>query len=173
MITIICATNRENSYSSKMAGLVADVLDKHNTRSQLLGMRDLPADFPLRKIDGDNYPEFDVIAEKYIGNVDKFIFVIPEYNGSFPGIIKTFIDSVPTRYFHDKKASLIGISSGRSGALRALDDMTGILHYLRVEVLSDKPKFPQIEKIMTDLPSLSDEEATGRLERHVERFLRF
>jgi chromate reductase, NAD(P)H dehydrogenase (quinone) len=173
MITIICSTNRTGSYSIRMAGLVAAELQKREVKCQILSMKDLPDDFPARKIDGNSYPEFDKLTDKFIRDVDKFMFIIPEYNGSFPGIVKTFIDSMHPKNFYDKKTSLIGISSGRSGALRALDDMTGILHYLRVEVMSDKPKFSNIENLLLENDELADEESKARLSRHIDRFMRF
>ncbi|HRE98815.1 MAG TPA: hypothetical protein PK637_18780, partial [Flavobacteriales bacterium] len=77
------------------------------------------------------------------------------------------------RFFYTKKAALIGIASGRAGALRALDDMTGVLHYLQVEVLSDKPKFPGIDKILNDSGSINDPDASVRLDKCIDKFLAF
>lgn len=173
MITIIVSTNRSGSYSRRMADLVFKRLSLRNIESGILDLQSLPVDFPYQKMEGKALPEFDQEVASKIQNVEKFIFIIPEYNGSFPGILKTFIDSVPPRFFYHKKAALIGISSGKSGALRALDHFTGVMHYLQVEVLSDKPRFPQIELLLHPSGELQDEESSARLERNLDKFLRF
>lgn len=173
MITIISSTNRSNSYSARMARLIHLELKGRNVESQILDLQSLPPHFAWSKIEDQSLPEFDQLAEQYIRDVNKFIFVIPEYNGSFPGILKTFIDSVHPRNFQGKKASLVGISSGRAGALRALDHFTGVLHYLQVEVLSDKPKFPQIDKILNPNNELTDPESVFRLRKNIDKFLLF
>jgi NAD(P)H-dependent FMN reductase len=173
MITIIVSTNRQNSYSAKMAELISRRLDHLNVDSQVLQLSELPHDFPYVKIEGHAHDVFDTYVAEYIIPVEKFIFVIPEYNGSFPGILKAFMDSVHPRHFNGKKSALIGIASGRSGALRALDDFTGVLHYLQVDVVHDKPKFPAIEKAINHVPELVEEEASLRLDRCLQKFLRF
>lgn len=173
MITIIVSTHRKNSYTAKMAELVKTRLQQRGQAASVLDLRLLPRDFMWKKIEGEEHPEFDYLIGEHIRDVHKFIFVIPEYNGSFPGMVKTFIDAVPPRFFYTKKAALIGIASGRAGALRALDDMTGVLHYLQVEVLSDKPKFPGIDKILNDSGSLNDPDASVRLDKCIDKFLAF
>ena len=51
-------------------------------------------------------PAFEPIQE-IVTKTDKFIFVIPEYNGSFPGVLKVFIDACSfPESFYEKKAAL-------------------------------------------------------------------
>lgn len=173
MISIISSTNRPESYSLRLSKWINNCLTDSTIPSQILDLAELPGDFPAKKIRKINYPEFDSEIISKIENVNKFIFVIPEYNGSFPGILKTLIDSVPPRYFHGKKASLIGISSGKFGALRALDDFTGVLHYLQVEVLSNKPKLPEIEKLIDQNGKISDINTIERLQTHLNKIYSF
>ena len=66
-------------------------------------------------------------------------FVIPEYNGSFPGIFKAFIDASDIRSsFHGKKVCLIGVSDGRAGNLRGMDHLTNICGHMKMNVLNLK-----------------------------------
>lgn len=173
MITIISGTNRRNSYSLKMAHTISEILDKREIPNRVFSLEELPSDFIFKKINGEEDAETDQIIESNIISAQKFIFVIAEYNGGFPGVLKGFMDTVPTKYFKGKKASLVGIASGRGAALRPLDHFTGVLHYLQVEVLSDKPKFSSIEKCFDEHHKMIDEAGRKRVEDMCEKLLNF
>lgn len=169
MITIIAGTNRPDSNSEKIANFYNNLIPEE---SQVLALQDLPNDFVYADTYGEGSVAFNKIVTEKIVNSDKFIFVIPEYNGGFPGVLKAFIDAVPPKEFHNKKAALVGLSSGHTGALRPLDQFSDILHYLKVEVLSAKPKLSGIEGLMTD-NKLTDERSLGLLNDQIERFSKF
>ncbi len=173
MITVFSSTNRTGSYTLRVARLVTHILSAEGFDVQLLSLADLPRGFAWDKIDGLPHSDFDKIADTYVRQADKFVFVMPEYNGSFPGILKTFIDSIPPSFFHEKKAMLAGVSSGRSGALRPLDHFTGILHYLRVEVLADKPKIAGVLHFMQGDELVLDPAIEERFRQSLLRFTRF
>ena len=47
------------------------------------------------------------------------MFVVPEYNGSLPGVLKHFIDCWKyPESFHHRPVCYVGISSSGSGGLR-------------------------------------------------------
>ena len=72
---------------------------------------------------------------------DKLVFVVPEYNGSFPGVLKTFIDSLKyPQGVRDKKAGLIGVSSGVQGGVFAMSHLSDIFNYLGMHVFGTKTK---------------------------------
>ena len=74
-----------------------------------------------------------------IQSCDKFVFVVPEYNGSFPGVFKAFVDGLKyPASFKDKKCALVGISSGTQGGALALSHLTDIFNYLGMNVLALK-----------------------------------
>ncbi len=110
-------------------------------------------------------------AHRYVASADKFIFLIPEYNGSFPGVLKAFVDSVDPALFKNKKALLIGLSAGRAGNVRGLDHFTGVLHYLKTTVYPFKFAIPGVEN------QISDENQKNvlkqKLSELVEDFLNF
>ncbi len=78
---------------------------------------------------------------------EKFVFIVPEYNGSFPGVLKAFIDGLQfPDSFAGKKAALVGVSSGIQGAGLALSHLTDIFNYCGTHVLALKPKLMHIEE---------------------------
>lgn len=155
MITIISATNRPNSYTQRVANEVNTFLDAKHVEKKILSLQDLPHDFIFSHFDGQLHPEFVSVIENYIQPATHFIFVIPEYNGSFPGIVKSFIDCISPRFFHGKQAALIGVADGHAGGLRALDMFTLVLHHLRMGVHWNKPKLSDIVNHMDQHNQLS------------------
>ena len=172
MTTVICGTNRENSNSSIISKVYEELIKKEEEQVAVLYLKDLPKSFAYDEINGDKSDEFKFVIENYIKVANRFIFVIPEYNGGFPGVLKSFIDSVPPEYFYYKKAALVGISSGHAGALRPLDQFTNILHYLKVEVFSNKPKLSSIESLL-DHDKINDADAFKKISEQVQTFLKY
>ncbi|MDF2156852.1 NAD(P)H-dependent oxidoreductase [Algoriphagus sp. CAU 1675] len=152
MIKIIVGTNRKNSVSKTIAQIYQGILKEREVESEILELEQLPADFietALYENNGKNeaYNEF----HRKIAEGKKFVFIVPEYNGSFPGILKTFIDGMTyPNTFRNKKAALVGLSSGIGGGGIALSHLTDIFHYLGMHVLALKPKLAKIEQNMSD-----------------------
>ena len=102
----------------------------------------------------------------------KFVFVVPEYNGSFPGILKAFIDGLQPSVFQEKKCALVGVSKGIQGAVLALSHLTDILHYLRVYIYPLKPKLAKIPD--TQIASVLENKLYVQLlEEQAEGFIHF
>jgi chromate reductase len=152
MICIISGTNRKNSNSIIVARHYQALLNRNNTPNTIVDLADLPADFivsALYENTGKN-EEFNRLQE-IINQADKIVFIVPEYNGSLPGILKTFIDGLDyPGGLRDKKAALVGLSSGMQGGVLAVSHLTDILNYLGTTVLALKPKLALIEKNLQD-----------------------
>ncbi|GAB2623731.1 NADPH-dependent FMN reductase [Belliella aquatica] len=152
MIKIIVGTNRQNSISKKIAIIYQGVLQELGETSEILELEDLPNDFLFSALYNNNgkNPEYNEFHER-VKSGEKFVFVVPEYNGSFPGILKSFIDGMSyPNGFRDKKCALVGISSGIGGGGIALSHLTDIFHYLGMHVLALKLKYAKIEENMSD-----------------------
>lgn len=88
--------------------------------------------------------------EKNIKEEKNIIIVMPEYNGSFPGILKLKIDSFDPNIWAGKNIMMSGVSSGRAGNLRGMDHLTGILHYLRANIFHLKLPISNINSLIKD-----------------------
>ena len=152
MIKIIVGTNRKNSVSAVIASLYQSILKEKGAESEILLLSDLPADFTataLYENNGKNVA-FNAFHER-VKEGSKYVFIVPEYNGSFPGILKTFIDGMTyPNSFLNKKSALVGLSSGIGGGGIAMSHLTDIFHYLGMHVLALKPKLAKIEQNMSD-----------------------
>lgn len=163
MITIIAGTNRLKSNSELVARHISNFLNQEGQDNQILLLKDLPREFAFSDLYGERTAQFQDLAEKFIIPVEKLIFVIPEYNGGFPGVLKTFIDGLSPSWLYYKKAALVGLSSGKAGSLRAMDQFTNVLHYLRMNVHYHKPKLSSIEESISDRGEIIDERSLSEL----------
>jgi chromate reductase, NAD(P)H dehydrogenase (quinone) len=174
MITLISGTNRPLSNSRAIVDLYASMLEQHRVAYQILDLADLPADFTVSALyDNTGKSEaFNKLSAK-IADSDKFVFVVPEYNSSFPGVLKAFIDGLDYPYtFKDKKGALIGLSSGMQGSGLALSHLSDILNYLGMHVMAMRLKLAHIEKNF-DGKEITNKFYQELLEQHVEQFLKF
>ncbi|HSJ66224.1 MAG TPA: NAD(P)H-dependent oxidoreductase [Anditalea sp.] len=152
MIKIIVGTNRAESVSKKIALQYQEILNSLDQQSEIIDLQELPDDFlftALYEYNGKN-EEYNIIHNK-VKEGKKYVFIVPEYNGSFPGILKAFIDGMNyPNSFRNKKCALVGLSSGVGGGGIALSHLTDIFHYLGMHVLANKPKLAKIEENMSD-----------------------
>ncbi|MGK0277397.1 MAG: chromate reductase [Litorivivens sp.] len=173
MITIVCGTNRPNSNSMLISTKYATHLTEKGQASQILNLQDLPHDFIYCDMYGNRSDQMNDVITSFFENIEKFVFVIPEYNGGFPGVLKAFVDCLPSQMFHNKKAGLVGVSSGFTGCQRGMDQFTSILNYLKVNVLYSKPKLSQIEAILAKDPELKDKRMNELLDDHANLMIGF
>lgn len=173
MIRIIAGTNRPGNISAALASEYAGILTHAGAESAVFSLSELPPDVIVSDLYGKRSEAFTPIQE-WVSTADKFIFVVPEYNGSLPGVLKVFLDACQyPDSFLGKKAAMVGISAGRGGNRSGLDHLSDILGYLRMEVLPDRVHIPRIrQKMSREGFSLSEEE-TEALRRQAEHFIRF
>lgn len=163
MITIISGTHRKGSKSFLIAKEYQRILDHNGKESQILDLQKLPERFMWDDMFGERSEEGGKLIEKYIDNIEKFVFIAPEYNGSIPGIIKVLLDAVEPDKFNGKRAALVGVASGQYGNLRGLDDLTNMLGHLKVEVCPLKIYMPSIFKYFNEKDQLNDEALIDRI----------
>ena len=139
MITVVSATARPDSMTQQVSNYYSSILAESNVSFQEFSLAGLTY--------WHREPGFLDAETRLIIPATKFIFVMPEYNGSFPGSIKSFIDNSDIKAcWWGKKALLTGISDGRAGNLRGLEHMTAVLHYLRVDVHYNKLPISRIRE---------------------------
>lgn len=173
MITIVSGTNRKNSYTLMVAKYYQKQIKKRGIDAAILSLEDLPPSIIQSDLYGARSEDFKPIQE-LVSKTKKFIFVIPEYNGSFPGVLKVFIDACSfPQSFYDKKAALIGISSGRYGNIRGVDHFTGVCNYCHINVLPLKLHIPLIRSEINDNHLIFKEDTFAFISEQIDKFLAF
>lgn len=141
-IGIIIGTNRGDSQSEKVGLYYKRMVNEEGYEAVIINLKDLPHDFAFSALyqNVGRSREFNEI-QLLIDSLQKFIFVVPEYNGSFPGVLKAFLDGL--RYpdtFNHKKVALAGISAGVLGNAVGLGHLNDILSYMGANVLGLRVK---------------------------------
>jgi NAD(P)H-dependent FMN reductase len=172
-ITILSATNRVDSNTEKVAKYYLSVLKSKGIDAEIFSLKDLPESVLHSDLYGKRSEDFQKIIDTFIAFQNKFIFISPEYNGSFAGILKVFLDAIPPKLWTENKACLVGVSTGRAGNLRGMDDLTNILNYLEVNVYHNKLPISRVDKLIDGQGVLVDAETLKVIDIQLEGFLKF
>ena len=173
MITIIAATNRPNSNTLKVAKYYQQQLKLKGVESNLFSLEHLPIDVLNTDMFGKRSEAFQKIQD-LISATDKFLFVMPEYNGSYPGVLKVLIDACNfPDSFYDKKTALVGLSSGKYGNIRGVDHFTGVCHYIHLHILPLRIHIPNIKTELDVDGNLIKEDTIKFTNEQIEKFIRF
>lgn len=173
MLTLIAGTNRPGSSTLKLANYYQKRLKEKGVETAVLSLESLPENLLKTDLYGKRSEEFKPI-QALIDASEKFIFIIPEYNGSFPGALKLLMDACdfPVSFF-DKKAALVGISSGKYGNIRGVDHFTGVCNYMNMHVFALKLHIPFIRKEINADGNLTEVDTIQFTNEQMDRFLKF
>ncbi len=173
MFQVIAGTNRPGARSLLVARLVAGFLEEAGARAAVLDLGDLPPSlFDPSSYDrrpADFEPFQDAVLE-----AEGLVVVVPEYNGSYPGVLKYFLDML--RFPESLKgipAAFVGISAGRWGALRAVEQLEMVFQYRSAHLFGRRVFLPGIGDILQEDGTLADPEIEARLRRFAGEFVAF
>lgn len=173
MVTIIAGTNRPKSSTLKVAKYYQKLLEQKGVTAHVLSLTELPDDVIVSDQFGKRSVAFQKIQQQ-ITDTSKFIFVIPEYNGSFPGVLKVLIDACDfPGSFYDKKAALVGISSGKYGNIRGIDHFTGVCNYMNLHVMPLKIHITNVKEELDADADLFKEDTLKFVNEQVDKFIKF
>ena len=162
MLTIISGTNRPNSKTLLVSKKIESMVQSLWTKTLLLSLEELNNTVILPDMYTESGQESKLakLQDDYILPAKQLLIVLPEYNGTMPGILKYFIDAISVRSkddnFRDKHVAFVGVSSGRAGNLRGLDQLTNALNYLGMHVYRDKLPISLISSVVDENGELND-----------------
>lgn len=175
MILVINGTNRPGSRSSIVSKYCVEYLTSKGITASYLGMEDIPEDFlhsNMYNHEKHTASQVKMQDDLVIPNPN-WLIVSPEYNGSFPGVLKLFFDGISTRKYAETfaghNAGLIGVAAGRAGNLRGMEHLTGLLNYLKVTVFPNKLPLSSIGGLIVE--DQLTKEAKETINGHLDAFL--
>ncbi|MBK8628347.1 MAG: NAD(P)H-dependent oxidoreductase [Saprospiraceae bacterium] len=154
MITVISGTNRPNSRTKLIAKYCFETLVDKYKNVHWLDLADIQNEIVTQGMYAEvsQNQVINSLQQELIIPSKLLLIVSPEYNGSFPGILKSFIDALSVKdhkgTFSGKFAALLGTSTGRAGNLRGMEHLTGILNYLNVVVMPNKLPISTIQNYL-------------------------
>lgn len=177
MILVLCATNRPGANTRIVAkrafNLLADATKGDpELQPKFLDLADLRHEIFSTDSYGTKPEWFQNEFQTPILEAKGMILVTPEYNGSFPGVLKYFIDMLK---FPESLVGLpvafIGLAAGQFGALRSVEQMELIFSYRSAHIFGERLFIPAINSVLTPSGEVGPHEE--RLKNLVRNFARF
>lgn len=172
-ITLLSATDRPGSMALKIARYLKPLYEKEGVDAQIVTLED----FPLTEVAGGKYgqsiPPVEDFRNKVI-DADGVLLIIPEYNGSFPGILKLFLDYLPfPEALNKKPLAFIGEAAGAFGALRAVEQFQAICAYRNAHIFPERVFFQRVNSLFDENKGITDPLLSELLEAQIKGFTSF
>lgn len=110
--------------------------------------------------------------QSVIDRLDGLLVVTPEYNGSFPGVLKYFLDMLKfPESLRGMPCAFVGCAAGQFGALRAVEQLEAIFHYRYAHLFTERLFMPDIGSVLSATGELGPFE--DRAQNLVREFVPF
>lgn len=169
-ILIISGTNRPGSNALR----VARVLEAHYRAAaapvEILSLMDLPPEM-YHPTAYAHKPPGVVELQRRILDARGLHIVTPEYNGSFPGVLKYFIDMLKfPESFEAKPVAFTGEAAGLWGGLRPVEQLAQIFSYRNAHLYPDRVFIPGINQKLDADGKVTDAAINDRLAKQAAGF---
>jgi NAD(P)H-dependent FMN reductase len=172
-ILVISGTNRPNSSTLRVARRVEQLYQQNHVRAELYNLETLPIEVFEPEAYKNKPPALIVIQQKVLDAAGLHV-VLPEYNGSFPGVLKYFIDLLKfPESFERKPVAFVGVASGAWGGLRAVEQMQMVFGYRNAHLYPDRVFISGVAQKFTPEGAVSDAGLNERLSKQVHGFAQF
>lgn len=171
-VAVLVGSLRKDSINLKLARAIERLVST-DLKFEYIRIDDLP--LYTQEFD-DEYPPVCRRLKDRIEAADALLFVTPEYNRSFPGVLKNAIDiaSRPwgTNSFAGKPGGVIGASIGSTGTSLAQQHLRNVLSYLDIPTLPQPEMFIHFKDGMIDDNGVITSERTQKfLQGFAEQYL--
>jgi NAD(P)H-dependent FMN reductase len=173
-ILIISGTNRPGSNALR----IARVLERHYHAAGTAGVSILSlAELPIEVFHGSAYaakpPAMVAIQQRVVAALGLHV-VTPEYNGSFPGVLKYFIDMLKfPESFERKPVAFTGEAAGTWGGLRSVEQLAAIFAYRNAHLFPNRVFIPGVSGKLDADGNMTDAAINDRLARQAADFAHF
>ena len=165
-IPVILGTTRKGRMSAPAAQFVYGQLQKRDgITTELIDIArlNLPVDDAGEAI---RDPRFSASMERS----DAVVIVTPEYNHSFPGLLKHVLDSCLKEYIH-KAAGIVGVSAGPFGGARVIENFLPVLRELGLVCIFWDVDFGLVQKAFDANGQLIDPSYIRRTDKFLDELV--
>lgn len=146
-LTVISGTNRRDSVSIKVA---RNIQSRYQTRGvsdvEVFDLATLPLELFSPDAYADKPAEFEPFSERILAS-DGLIVIAPEYNGSYAGALKLFIDMLKfPESFENRPVAYVGIAAGIWGGLRPVEHLQQVFGYRNALNFNERVFIPAVGK---------------------------
>lgn len=175
VIQIITGSTREGRSSLKFANLVKDLLaDVKNKKVEIVDIKDFNIPFLYESVAPSRTQERkDPNIAKWsskIKEADAFVFIVPEYNKSFPAVLKNAID-VLYQEWNNKSVFFVGYSGGSSGASFAIKHLKDVCDEIKLK-FKGEVNIPSAWKAFDEKGELADKSLKKQFSDSLLKFIK-
>lgn len=172
-ILVIAGSNRAGALSKTLAGVIAADFRDLDCDVDLLDLAELPADILLPTAYKEPSEPLAAQVQRFL-DADGVLFVVPEYNGTFPGILKLYIDMLPyPAGLEGRPCSYVGLAAGQFQGLRAVEQLQGVTGYRNAYQHPRRTFIGGSFQQFTGEGQLADSELAERLQKQAADFVSF
>jgi NAD(P)H-dependent FMN reductase len=158
-IPVILGTARQGRGSEHAAKFVFEqTKNRAGVKSEFIDVRTLPM-----KLDDAGEQMKDPKFSATIEHCDGLIIVTPEYNHSFPGLLKHALDMNLKEYIH-KAVGICGVSAGAFGGARVIESLLPVMRELGLVTIFEDVNFGRIGTLFDERGKLLDENFVRRVD---------
>ncbi len=172
-ITILSGTDRPGSMALKVSEYIKPVLESHGANVNIVSLEDYPFEDIIGGKYGQDIPSVKKFNEELL-DTDGLLMVVPEYNGSFPGVLKFFIDYLPfPESFEKLPIAFVGEAAGAFGALRSVEQLQMICNYRNAILFPERVFLQRVSKIFDPEKGITDEFQNKLMQSLLKNFTSF
>jgi len=165
-IPVILGTSRKGRASVHAATLLADLLNRRaGVRSHVIDIAALPL-----PVDDAGEAIKQAAYSDAISAADGLVIVAPEYNHSFPGLLKHILDSCLNEYIH-KAVGLVGVSAGPFAGIRVVQSLLPVMRELGLVTIFWDINIGQVGKVFAEDGRLLDDGFVRRSDRFIRELI--
>lgn len=173
MITLISGTNRPNSQTQKVTQFLSGEFKRAGANNQILDLGDLPLSVFSPEAYAEKPREFSKFSDAVLQSKG-LVVVTPEYNGSFPGVLKLFIDHLKfPESFENRPVGFVGVAAGMWGGLRSVEQLQMIFAYRNAKLFNERIFLPRIESQFGPTGELTSPLVKTLVDSFVKNFVKF
>jgi len=171
-IVVVCGTNRDEALSRKLAQEIAETYRELENSVDLIDMAELPQETLLGSAYKEQPTAVTALVDRFLLS-DGAVFVVPEYNGSYPGVLKLFVDMLPyPQGFDNRPCAFVGLAAGQFKGLRAVEHFQQVAGYRNALLYPRRIFIGDSFKQFVD-GKLGDDELTKRVREQSAGFCQF
>jgi len=172
-IIIISGSNRSKSNARRVSDYVQKKYTTQGIQAEVFDLKDYPFEDTIDGSYDSKKPKIKAFNEYLLG-ADGIVFVVPEYNGSFPGFLKVMIDYTPyPNGFENKPIAYIGEASGVFGSLRAVEQFQLVMNYRNALSYPVRVFIQRVSKNFSDEDGPTDPFISKLLDEQITGFSKF
>lgn len=158
-IPLILGTARQGRESEHAARFVLErTKGRAGVETEFIDIRTLPM-----KLDDAGEQMKDPKFSATIERCDALIIVTPEYNHSFPGLLKHALDMNLKEYVH-KPVGICGVSAGPFGGARVIESLLPVMRELGLVTIFEDVNFGKVGTLFDERGNLLDQNFVRRVD---------